>query len=96
MGKSLADYAAEARRDPFVLDLGNGQTVSIPQPTWSQIEQIGDTAVTTADVLRLLAGDVYPQLQVALADVPAPVVDKLLADMRVQFGLGNLEASPSS
>lgn len=87
-GKSLADYAAEAQRTPFPLDVGTGEPLAIKPPTVDSILAL-DEAVTERDALKVVAGDAYEALLAALAGQPAGVLGALLADMRKHFGLGN-------
>ena len=87
-GKSLAQYAAEARRDPFTLDIGGGQPLVIQPPTVDGLMAIYD-APTDRDALAIIAGDQFAALWAAVKDQPAAMLGALLSDMRKHFGLGN-------
>jgi hypothetical protein len=87
-GKSLADYAAEALRTPFVLPVGDGTDITIAPPTVEQVLAV-EEAQTEREALKIVAGDAYEALSAALAAQPAGVFGALLTDMRKHFGLGN-------
>jgi hypothetical protein len=89
-GKTLAQYAAEAQRQPFVLDPGDGRQVPlvIEPPTVGALMAI-EEAGTAREALTILAGDQASPLLEAIKDLPAPALGALLDDMRAHFGLGN-------
>lgn len=88
-GRSLADYAAEATRAPFTLDVGGQAGPLVIQPPTVETLLAIEEAVTSRDALKVIAGDAYAELMPLLAGQPAGVLDALLADMRAHFGLGN-------
>lgn len=87
-GKSLAEYAAEAKRDPFELPVDAKTTIVIQPPTVEQLLAIED-APDTRTALRAITGDQFTALMRALKGQPAPVLAAIVEDMRKHFGLGN-------
>lgn len=86
--KSIADYAAAARRDPFTLTLDDGTAISVSQPivdTWYGPVLEADTV---QEALAALAGDQADAIRAAVGPLPAPALQQLLDDMAVAFGLG--------
>ncbi|HEY7431991.1 MAG TPA: hypothetical protein VH641_14815 [Streptosporangiaceae bacterium] len=96
-GKTLAQYAAEAQRQPFVVDPGDGEhaPLVIEPPTVAAILAI-EEAGSSREALQRIAGDQYEPLMAVLGGQPAGVLESLLGDMRRWFGLGNSQASPGS
>ena len=86
----LSDLAAKARRDPYLIELADGTTVSVPQPTvdgWTE-------ACKADDVFGVLAmlgvdEDDATALRAELAGVPMSTDYELMNDMRAHFQLGN-------
>lgn len=85
----LDQYIAEAKVDPFVLDLGEGNTVSLSVPTSDVLVEVTETPVNqTRRILMLLCGeDQFDQVWVAVRDLPASVLQNLLLDMLRHFDL---------
>lgn len=95
--KTLAQLNAEAKRDPFVLDLGDGQTVTFPQPTFGYAVDASQDAGNVVDLLCAYALEAdRDKLRTALTVSAATVPQALLDEVHEAFGMGNPAASPSS
>jgi hypothetical protein len=97
MGKSLAQLNAEAQKDPYVLDLGNGTTVMFPMPTFSQAAAAWEDNDSVIGVLKAFAAETDRDALEAALMASAPTVPQaVLDDILGAFGMGNQPASPSS
>lgn len=85
----LDTYRAEAKVEPFELELEEGKVISIPPPTAETMMHIGETpANDNRRLLQLLCGEQYEALWAAVAWEPASMVVKLVTDMVRHFGMG--------
>jgi hypothetical protein len=84
---SLAQYRAEAKKEPFELDLGDGKVITIPPPTGTTLLDL-DSAFTTRAVMEHLAGDQYDALLEILGDEDGGVLVAVVKAMQKHFGLG--------
>lgn len=96
-GKSLADLNAEARRDPYVLDIGDGKKVTFTQPTFGTAVKAWADDANVIDVLKKFADApdrkaLEQALNASAPTVPQQVLDEVLE----AFGMGNGPGSPSS
>ncbi|MGH3097350.1 MAG: hypothetical protein ACRDMV_15305 [Streptosporangiales bacterium] len=98
---SLAQYRAEAFRPPFVLDLGDGEMLTIQQPTTDAlldarglVDDQGNVSDPRA-ALKALAGDSYDDLMAQIGPEPPGVLAALVRDLNVHFKLGEAGGSPA-
>ncbi|KAB2344882.1 hypothetical protein [Actinomadura rudentiformis] len=84
---SIARYRAEARREPFAVELDSGDTLAILPPKSASVLEL-DPSLSTAEVLKRLAGDSYQALVDAVGDEDASVLVAVMKDMQKHFGLG--------
>lgn len=87
--RSLEQYAAEAVKEPFVLELPGGVEVKIEQPNYGAIKHLtGETSFET--VIHTLVGDDEDAeaILTALDDYPVAVARQLANDIQEHFGLG--------
>ncbi len=93
-GFSLVKAKAEARGEPFPLDLDADTTVLIPRPTGGTLFDI-EEATTSREVLALLVGDGdhADAVFAALDDADFEVIGELADAMKKHFGLGEARAS---
>ncbi len=87
-GFSLVKAKAEARGEPFPIDLDADTTVLIPRPTGGTLFDIED-AGTSREIVALLCGDHADAVFAALDDADFEVVGELAEAMKKHFGLGN-------
>lgn len=91
----LDKYRAEAKVEPFELDLGDGQSISIQPPTVEDVILIGETPLTDGRrVLQLMCGDQFEALWAAVADLPGSMITPLVVDMAKHFGISAMQATP--
>lgn len=88
----LAQYRAEATKGPFVLELDDDNTLTIPAPNGNVLLQM-DTIFTTDGILRKLAGDHYDAVLEAVGGEDGAVLIALMKDMQRHWGLGGYSAS---
>ena len=84
-------YVQEARVEDLVLPLPDGDTLSIPQPTYGAIDAINAArSVGNLDAqLAALCGEQNAQrLKELFTAAPAGAVQKFLRDVVKEFGLG--------
>ncbi|WP_242882577.1 hypothetical protein [Actinomadura litoris] len=84
---SMARYRAEARREPFPLELDNGDILAIVPPKSGKVLEL-TPALSTDEVLRRLCGDSYDALVAAVGEEDAGVLVAIMKDMQKHFGLG--------
>lgn len=85
---SLAQYATEATREPFPLELTDGTEVKIPQPKYGAVKHFKD-GVDLDSVIRALVSEEDAELILAdLDEYPADVAVALSRDIQEHFGLG--------
>lgn len=84
---SLTKYRAEATREPFVLELDEGSTLTIPQPSVDEILDITGMVNVRAQ-LKILAKDQYDDLIKHIGDLPGGLVKPLVRDILDHYGLG--------
>lgn len=96
-GKSLADLNAEARREPYVLDIGDGRKVTFSQPTFGAAVKAWADDANVIDVLKKFAdGPDRKALEQALLASAPTVPQQVLDDVLEAFGMGNAQGSLSS
>lgn len=86
----LSELAAKARRDPYLIELGDGTVVSVEQPTidgWTEACKADDIFGVLAG-LGVAEGDV-DAVRAELAGAPMSTDYELMGDMRAHFQLGN-------
>ncbi|MBX6386108.1 MAG: hypothetical protein IRZ07_24570 [Microbispora sp.] len=84
---TLARYRNEAVKAPFELDLDDGRTITIPQPTVDEVLEITGLTDVRAQ-LKILAKDQFDELLTAIGDLPASALQVLMEDLMQHFGLG--------
>lgn len=87
-GFSLVKAKAEARGEPFPIDLDAETTILIPRPTGGTLFDI-EEAGTSREIVTLLCGDHADAVFDALDDADFEVVGELAEAMKKTFGLGN-------
>ncbi len=85
-GFSLVKAKAEARGEPFPLDLDADTTVQIPRPTGGTLFDI-EEATTSREVVTLMCGDHADAVFTALDDADFEIVGELAAALQKHFGL---------
>lgn len=87
---SLASYRAQATGDPFVFDVDDDKTITIPRPTGDQMFKAEEAMRTglSRKVIEALCGDVASELLKILGTEDAGVMKQLGDDMASHFGLG--------
>lgn len=89
-GKTLAAYAAEAVREPFSLDLGDGKPVLFPQPTFAELLEVQSATDDVIEVLQALAPEAdRERLKAALEATPPSVPRAVYDDLIEAFGIKN-------
>ncbi len=94
---SLANARAEAKGEPFVIDVAPDITISIEPPTVDQLFEMQD-GVRSEDVratLKGLCGDAYPAVMGEIGNDQSVVLEQLSEALVAHFGLGGSPASPS-
>ena len=89
---SMARYRAEATKGPFVLELDEGKTLTIPAPTGNGLLDL-DGVFTTSTYLQKLAGDQYDALLEAIGEEDGGILAEIVRDMQRHWGLGGFSAS---
>jgi hypothetical protein len=99
--KPWDEYVHDARREPLLLPIGDGETLTIEQPTYGQLKRANDAT---------RAGDIFGQLTAMVGEsnalkleflfdgAPFDAMSALLRDITEAFGLlapGESSASPS-
>lgn len=85
----LDKYRAEAKVDPYEIELSEGHTLSIPPPNAETMMAIGEIPLNEGRrMLELLCGEQHDELWAAVAWEPASVVTSIVVDMMKHFGLG--------
>ena len=79
-------YVAEARAEPFVLELAGGEQISIPAPDGDTVLEIEESR-SSRRTLELLCGDEYERVRELVGGAPASVLTALVSDMVEHFGL---------
>jgi hypothetical protein len=88
-------YLTEARAEPFVLEVGDGDEVSIPAPDGDTVLAIEESR-SSRRTLELLCGDQYDRVRELIGPAPAGVLTALVADMVEHFGLAAVPPGGSS
>lgn len=86
-GFSLVKAKAEARGEPFPLDLDAETTVLIPRPTGGDVFALEETN-SSRETLTILCGDHADAVFDALDDADFEVMGELSKAMQKHFGLG--------
>lgn len=92
----LSALVAEVQKEPFVVDIGDGEPVIIKHPSEADVRRIWEEASMNWEVIRELAADDAERLDAALDAAPAGTRQALLDRMQGHFGTGNSPASPPS
>jgi hypothetical protein len=79
-------YKTEAKADPFVLELDDNLTISIPPPDGDTVLEIEESR-SSRRTLELLCDEHYEQVYDLIRHEPASVLNALVADMVDHFGL---------
>ncbi|WP_027944028.1 hypothetical protein [Amycolatopsis taiwanensis] len=79
-------YVSEAQKDPFVLELEDGEQISISAPSGAVLLEIEESG-SSRQRLELLTGDEYDRVYELMRDAPAGALNGLVADMADHFGL---------
>ncbi|HEX5272299.1 MAG TPA: hypothetical protein VFW33_17500 [Gemmataceae bacterium] len=88
--RKFSDLAAKAARDPYVLELPDGTSVSIAQPTVAMWNEVPFSGGMGAVLLALgVSEDDMERVTAAMQGAPLGVADDLVVDIRGHFGLGN-------
>lgn len=87
---SLAELAAQAAKKPYDLELPDGATVSVPQPSLSAWQSAPVNGGIDDFLAALGVGaDDAARVSDALKAAPLGTADYLVSSMRKHFGLGN-------
>lgn len=84
---SLQQYRSEATGEPFVLQVDDDHTITVPRPTTDVVLDI-EEATTSRQILTLLCGDVAEEFFKAIGSEDAVVLNAISKDMKKHFGLG--------
>lgn len=87
---SLARYRTEAKKEPFVIDLGDGEQIVIPQPSGADLLEV-EKAKTSEEVLQILCGKDYDRLLEIVKGEDAGVLKAISRDLRDHFRLAASE-----
>ncbi len=87
-GFSLVKAKAEARGEPFPIDLDDQTTVLVPRPTGGTLFDV-EEATTAREVLTLMCGEHARAVFAALDDADFEVVGELAEAIKKHFSLGN-------
>ncbi|PKW15923.1 hypothetical protein [Saccharopolyspora spinosa] len=79
-------YVAEAKKEPFVLELDDGDQISIQAPSGEVLLEI-EEAFSSRRRLELLTGDQYDRVFELVRHAPAGALNGLVSDMVEHFGL---------
>lgn len=79
-------YVADARTEPFVLELNGEDAISIPAPDGETVLRIEESRSSRA-TLKLLCGEHFARVSDLISVAPAGVLTALVADMVDHFGL---------
>lgn len=90
--RSLARYRAEAKGDPFVLEVDDSTTITIPRPSGGVLMDV-EEAGSSRKIIELLAGDQAAALLEICETEDFSVMQGIAADMMGHFGLGEAVAS---
>lgn len=85
---SLAQYATEATKEPFPLDLPDGTEVLIDQPTYGAIKHLSRGGDLDEIIHALVGEDEATRILEALDDLPLEVARALSRDIQEHFSLG--------
>lgn len=99
--KAWDAYLSEAARDPLLLPIGDGETLTIHPPTWGQLKKV-NAATSRGDIfgqLTALVGEHNAlKLEFLFESAPYEAITALLKDITSEFGLlttaGETSASP--
>jgi len=85
---SLAQYATEATKEPFPLELPDGTEVLIEHPTYGAIKHLSGGG-SLDEIIHALAGEEdADKILEALDDYPLEVARALSRDIQEHFALG--------
>ncbi len=84
---SLAKYRAEAKGEPFVLDVDESTTITVPRPTGAVLMDV-EEATSSRQIIKLLAGDQAEEFLKIVGDEDYTVLQAVATDMQKHFGLG--------
>lgn len=85
---SFESYATEAdAREPFRLDLSDGEQIVIPHPDVETTLLI-EEAQFTRDRLRLICGDQFERIMDLLKSKDGETLNRLVDDMAAHFKVG--------
>src|SRR5205085_9967732 len=84
---SLDRYRSEAKGDPFELWVSDSESIVVERPTGDQMFRL-ESATSSKEVLRILAGDQADALISVLGTEDAAVMREVAKDLQEHFGLG--------
>ena len=84
---SLARYRAEAKREPFVLEVDEKTSIIINQSSSAALLRV-EQAKNSEEALKILTSEQYDALIRTIGDEDAGVLKALVRDLREHFGLG--------
>lgn len=83
---SLAKYRDEATKQPFELDLGDGEILKLRQPSVDDVIDLNGMSDVRSQ-LQIIAKDDYDLLMTAIGDLPGAALQPLMDDVMRHFGL---------
>lgn len=84
---SLAKYRAEAKGEPFHLDVDEDTTITVLRPTGDVLMDV-EEATSSRQIIKLLAGKQSDALLSAIGPEDYTVLQGVAEDMQKHFGLG--------
>lgn len=87
--KRWDQYVEEARREPFVLEVSDDETITIAPPTgaaliqWARAYRSQDAEA----MLIVICGDQWPRIQELLATAGYKAMENLVTDIMLHFDL---------
>jgi hypothetical protein len=88
--KGFDQYVKEADREPVELPMPDGKPIVVHYPTLDQIKALAATGDADFDAhVRILFGEKdADRLMTALGGAPADVLQRIVTDIREEFGVG--------
>jgi hypothetical protein len=82
----FSEYAAKATQTDFVMQVSDGQSITIRPLTLNTVLKLDQTA-DSLQQLQLLCGDQWDAVQALMGECQPAVINAFLVDLKVHFGM---------